>query len=75
MSTPLAYTISEACLSGRIGRTTLYGAIRAGDLRAVKLGRRTLILVVDLQRWISTLPAIEISGESLQREGPCHEHG
>jgi excisionase family DNA binding protein len=58
MQSPIAYNIAEACASGRIGRTTLYGAIRSGELRALKRGRRTLILVDDLRTWISSLPTI-----------------
>jgi excisionase family DNA binding protein len=56
---PMAYTMSEACAAARIGRTTLYQAIGAGELRAVKRGKRTLILVNDLRRYIEGLPAVE----------------
>jgi excisionase family DNA binding protein len=60
MTTPLAYSIPEACASSRMGRTTLYEAIRAGELRAVKRGRRTLILAEDLKSWITNLPAMPV---------------
>jgi excisionase family DNA binding protein len=57
-TTPAAYTISEACAVAGIRRTTLYKEIRSGDLRAVKIGGRTVILVNDLRRWLDGRPPI-----------------
>jgi excisionase family DNA binding protein len=58
MNTTLAFTVAEACEQAGTGRTTLYEAIRTGNLRAVKNGRRTIILAHDLQRWLESLPPI-----------------
>lgn len=58
MSKPIAYTIKEACMVSRTGKTTLYGAIRRRELVARKLGKKTLILEEELRRWIEQLPTI-----------------
>ena len=56
---PLAYSIREAASTSGIGRTTIYNEIAAGRLRAVKRGRRTLILADDLKAWVAALQPIE----------------
>jgi excisionase family DNA binding protein len=59
MTSPIAFTIAEACAIARAGRTALYEAIRSGALTARKRGRKTLILPDDLRRWVEGHPTIE----------------
>lgn len=47
-------TVEEACRISTVGMTTLYRAIRAGQLVARKLGGRTIVMRSDLDRWIAT---------------------
>jgi excisionase family DNA binding protein len=65
----LALTVSEACAAARIGRTSLYAAIKSGELVAAKYGRKTIIRVDDLRAWLARLPTIDSSSvEAGQRE-------
>lgn len=47
--TKLAYSIKEACVASSLGRTTIYGHIKSGRLKAIKVGGRTLIPATSLQ--------------------------
>ena len=48
----LTYTIAEVCSAANFGRTTVYVLIGTGALRAVKVGRRTMVLADDLKQFL-----------------------
>ena len=55
----LAYGVSEAATVAALGRSTVYAAIRRGELTARKAGRRTVVLAADLEAWLKALPPIK----------------
>jgi excisionase family DNA binding protein len=57
-----AFTIKELCDAYRLCREKAYGEIRARRLRAVKLGRKTLILRADAEAWAASLPELRTIG-------------
>jgi excisionase family DNA binding protein len=58
-SSPIAYTILGSCAASGLSRSAIYLLIKQGELRAVKYGRRTMILHKDLQKLLEKLPALE----------------
>ena len=54
----VAYSIAEAMALSGLGRDTLYKQIHSGRLPARKLGRRTIVLASDLQRFLEALPRL-----------------
>jgi hypothetical protein len=54
--TMLAYTVADVCRLCRQSRTSIYAAMGRGELVARKRGRRTVVLLADLRRWLDGLP-------------------
>ena len=52
----LAFHIADAVGAGAGSRSEIYEALRRGDLKAKKRGRRTIILREDLAAYLSSLP-------------------
>jgi excisionase family DNA binding protein len=48
------------------GHDVIYEAIREGKLPARKLGRRTIIMRDDLQRWLTSLPPLKLKPKAPQ---------
>lgn len=61
----LAYSIKEACQASSLGRTTLYAHIKAGRLKTVKVGGRTLIPRASLE----ALLCVPIANDLAPRQG------
>jgi excisionase family DNA binding protein len=49
---PIAYSMDEAARRAGIGRTTIYFAIRDGELPSLKMGRSRRILHDDFIAWL-----------------------
>jgi excisionase family DNA binding protein len=54
-----AITVDGFCGRYNIGRTTFYAEVKAGRIRPVKVGRKTLIPEPEAARWLASLPAAE----------------
>ena len=57
-----ALTVKEFCDAYRLCREKAYQEVRARRLRAVKLGRKTLILRADADAWAASLPELRAVG-------------
>lgn len=49
----LAYSIPEACRASSLSRTSIYAHISAGRLKAVHIGRRTVIPAASLRAFVN----------------------
>ncbi len=59
MNTPITVTIPDAVKATGMSRTSIYEALKRGDLTARKAGRRTLISFADLQAYLAKLPTYQ----------------
>jgi excisionase family DNA binding protein len=53
----VAHSIPGVTRATTIGRTAIYRAIKRGELKTRKFGRRTLVLDEDLRAWLHSMPA------------------
>lgn len=61
----LSYSIAETVLLTGLGRSTIYEEIGSKRLRARKIGRRTIILAVDLANFLASLPVSQTERDDL----------
>jgi excisionase family DNA binding protein len=50
----LAYSLDDAADHIGLGRTTMYRLVRDGELHALKVGRRTLVLESELRSFLDS---------------------
>jgi Helix-turn-helix domain len=55
---PRAYRIAEVCKLTGLGRTSVYAAIKSGELVARKWNRCTIVLGDDLARFLNNLSKV-----------------
>ncbi|MNP86972.1 hypothetical protein D3C76_1875460 [compost metagenome] len=49
--------MNDFCRACSIGRSTFYEEVKAGRIRILKAGKRTLIASSEAQRWLDSLAA------------------
>lgn len=53
-----AFTVKEFLAWARISRTTFYKEANAGRIPIKKVGKRSLVLRSDAQKWLDNLPTV-----------------
>jgi hypothetical protein len=59
-STRRAYRLLEFCTVYGVSRDRAYADIRNGDLIARKVGKNTIVLADDAERYIASFPRLEL---------------
>jgi excisionase family DNA binding protein len=54
-----ALSVNEFCRRYGVGRTTTYEEIKAGRLKVVKAGKRTLVPADAAESWLNNLPTAQ----------------
>ena len=53
----LAVSPGEAARIAGLGRTTIYAALKSGELKSLKVGKRRLIRIAAIDAWLKALEA------------------
>lgn len=56
LTDPICLSPSEAAKAIGISKSTLFNLLARGEIKAKKLGSRTLITAAELNRYVETLP-------------------
>ena len=69
-----ALSVDETCHAGNFGRTSFYEFVSTGLLQARKLGRKTIVLQADLDRFLEALPAASVGTKQPAAVAGCSEN-
>jgi excisionase family DNA binding protein len=61
------FTVQEFCKEYKIGRSKAYLEMDAGHLKAVKIGKKTLIRADDAEKWLASLKPLVLDEETRAR--------
>lgn len=50
-------SVDEVAEATSLGRTTIFALMKRGDLRAIKVGKRTFVRPSDLKEFVDNCPA------------------
>ncbi len=56
MAERIAFKIDELAKAAGVGRSLVYEELKAGRLKAFKVGRRALVMVQDAEAWLRSRP-------------------
>jgi len=62
MSPRLLLSVEETAEACGIGRTTVYELVKRGDLELVHIGKRSLVPIDSLERYVTRLRAERVTG-------------
>lgn len=71
-SEPAYVTIQAFCDLCGLGQTSIYAALRRGDIEAIRVGRRTLINSKQALRWLASQPRWTPSAPVALRQRGTH---
>ena len=60
---PITLTIPDAVKATGMSRSSIYEALKRGDLTARKAGRRTLISFAELESYLTSLPTYQAGAQ------------
>jgi excisionase family DNA binding protein len=55
-----AFSVKQFCAHFGMGKDRFYKEVKLGRLRAIKVGHNTRVLRADAERWLASLPTLDL---------------